>query len=226
MTFQALLYRGTAALVVCAVLVTVCAVLVTLCYFFVDRPVAFFVHNHGINRFVVLEWMTYSPIALEHAAPVVLVLAAIRLAWGPLTRLETTLFAAAVNLAVTLALKNELKIVFGRYWPETWTHDNQSLISNDAYGFHPFHEGSAYGSFPSGHTARICAVVSVVWIAYPGWRWLCVLAAGSVVVGLVGMDYHFVGDIIAGAFLGSITGMYTAHFFRLDGKTGSPEGHR
>jgi hypothetical protein len=30
------------------------------------------------------------------------------------------------------------------------------------------------------------------------------------------MNYHFVGDIMAGAGLGSITGMYAAHFFRLD----------
>jgi hypothetical protein len=58
--------------------------------------------------------------------------------------------------------------------------------------------------------------MSVVWVAYPKWRWVCVLACGSVVVGLVGMDYHFVGDVVAGAFLGSVTGMYASHFFRLD----------
>jgi membrane-associated phospholipid phosphatase len=209
MSYAALLRRAAAALLVCAALVTVC-------YFFVDRPVAFFVHDQHFNRFEALKWLTYLPVVLEAVAPAVLVLAAVRLARGPLSRLETTLFCAAVNLMATLSLKNGLKVAFGRYWPETWTHDNPSLIQDGAYGFHPFHTGPAYESFPSGHTARIFAVLSVAWVAYPKWRWLCVLACGSVVVGLVGMDYHFVGDVVAGAFLGSVTGMYSAHFFRLD----------
>jgi membrane-associated phospholipid phosphatase len=210
MSYQALLRRAVVALLLCAVLVTVC-------YFFVDRPVALFVHDQHFNRFEALKWLTYSPIVLEAVAPVVLVLAVVRLAWGPLTRLESTLFCAAVNLMVTLGLKNGLKVAFGRYWPETWTHDNPSLIGDGAYGFHPFHTGPAYESFPSGHTARIVAVFAVVWVAYPRWRWLCVLACGSVAVGLVGMDYHFVGDVVAGAFLGSVTGMYASHFFHLGG---------
>jgi membrane-associated phospholipid phosphatase len=114
---------------------------------------------------------------------------------------------------LTYALGEQLKHVFGRYWPETWSHDNPSLIRDGAYGFHPFHGGDAYGSFPSGHTARTVAVVSVFWLAYPKTRLLCLLLAASVMVDLVGMNYHFVGDTIGGAGLGAVTGMYTAHFF-------------
>jgi membrane-associated phospholipid phosphatase len=217
MTYRTLLVRAVAA-------VAVCAALVTLCYFFVDRQWAYFAQAQHFDRYKLLLWMTYTPIYLESTAPYVIVLAAVRLAWGPLTRLETTLFAAAVNLVVTLALAESLKFFFGRYWPGTWTHDNPSLLRDgDAgYGFHPFHRGSGeqegwYGSFPSGHTARIVSVMAVVWVAYPRWRWLCVLVAGSVVVGLLGMNYHFVGDVIAGGCLAGITGVYAAHFFRLDG---------
>jgi membrane-associated phospholipid phosphatase len=146
----------------------------------------------------------------------VIVLFAARLAFGPGSKLEWLLFAMAVNLIVTLALESALKPVFGRYWPDTWIDNNPSLIQDNAYGFHPFHDGTAYSSFPSGHTTRIVAVMSLLWVAYPGWRWLSVLVSGAVVVGLIGMNYHFVGDCIAGAFLGSITGAYAAHFFRLD----------
>jgi hypothetical protein len=39
--------------------------------------------------------------------------------------------------------------------------------------------------------------------------------AASVVLGLVGMNYHFVGDTIGGAFLGAWTGMYAARFFQV-----------
>jgi membrane-associated phospholipid phosphatase len=187
-----------------------CALLVTLAYLFVDRPVAFFVHDHHLNRYTALEWMTHTAMAFDALAAVIVVLASVRLAFGPLTRLERTLLAAALSLMVAVALENYLKLVFGRYWPETWVNDNPSLIRDNAYGFHPFHSGPAYGSFPSGHTARAVAVLWVLGVAYSRGLWLYVLVAASVVVGLVGMNYHFVGDTIGGAFLGAWTGMYAA----------------
>jgi membrane-associated phospholipid phosphatase len=215
MSFQTLLVRS-------AVAVVICALLVTLCYFFVDRPVAFFVHDHNYNHIEVLKWLTHIVDVLEWLAALVLVLGVVRLAWGPMTRVERVLFAAAISLAVSVIVKESLKVVFGRYWPETWVNNNPSLIRDDAYGFHPFELGSAYDSFPSGHTTRTFAVMAVIWIAYPRWRWLSVLVCGAVVIGLVGMDYHFVGDVVGGAFAGSITGRYAAHFGRLDGTSRAP----
>jgi membrane-associated phospholipid phosphatase len=123
--------------------------------------------------------------------------------------------AACVSLVLADQFRETLAFVFGRYWPETWVNDNPSLIRDGAYGFHPFHGGSAYASFPSGHTARTLAVAAVVWIAYPRWRWACGLASGAVAAGLLGMDYHFVGDVIAGCFVGAIVGAYTAHYLGL-----------
>jgi hypothetical protein len=203
------------------VILLFCGVLVTVAYFFLDKPVAYFVHDQGLNKYEifdeykVFELMTYIPIVLEMAASLLLVLAVVQLTWKPLTGWEWICFAAAVNLCITLVLKDHLKFAFGRYWPDTWIENNPSLLKNGAYGFHPFHEGMAYASFPSGHTARIFAMLSVIWIAAPRWRWACVLVCGAVMIGLVGMNYHFVGDVIGGAGLGYITGMYAAHFFQL-----------
>jgi membrane-associated phospholipid phosphatase len=196
----------------------ICALLVTLSYFFVDRPVAFFVHDQQVNHIAALKWLTHTAMVFNALAAVLVVWAAVRLAFGPLTRLERTLFAASMSLIVAVALEYYLKYLFGRFWPETWINDNLSLIHDGAYGFHPFHFGSAYESFPSGHTARTVAVLSVIWIAYPWWRWLCVLGIASTIVGLVGMNYHFVGDTIGGAFLGAFTGMYAARFFGVGGE--------
>jgi membrane-associated phospholipid phosphatase len=206
-------------------------VLVTLAFFFVDRPFAFYVYDHGINQMRPFQamtalpdelrearpliWLTEPPMWLQYLAPLVLMVAAVKMAWQPLTRLERTLFCMAANLLVTFGLETTLKWVFGRNWPDTWIHGNLSLIQNGAYGFNLFHGNEEYGSFPSGHTARVFSVMSVLWIAYPRWRWLCVVACASVIVGLLGMDYHFVGDVIGGACLGSITGMYAAYFARL-----------
>jgi membrane-associated phospholipid phosphatase len=198
---------------------TVCAVLVTLCYFLVDRPVAFFVRDRQINRIELLKWLTYPPPYLESLAPLVLVGLMLRRAWGPLRRWEQTLFAICVSLLLTVAFEGVLKPAFGRTWPATWINNNPSLLNetNHAYGFFPFrkwdwHEGGWYDSFPSGHTARMMAILSVVWIASVWWRWACVLAALAIAVGLIGMDYHFVGDVIGGGFLGGIVGTYTAQF--------------
>ena len=41
--------------------ILVCAALVTLCYFVVDRPVAFFVHEHNYSQSTILRWVTYAP---------------------------------------------------------------------------------------------------------------------------------------------------------------------
>jgi membrane-associated phospholipid phosphatase len=204
--FRALLRRALVAL-------GVTALLVTLAYHFVDRPVAFFVHERRLDRFPIFRWLANVAMALDAVAPVVVVLAVVRLAWRPLGRLGRTLLAASISLIVAVAFEYYLKFLFGRYWPDTWVDHNPSLIGGGAYGFHPFHFGSAYGSFPSGHTARAFAALSVVGAAYPRWRPLCLAACAGVVVGLVGMDHHFVGDAIGGACLGSLTAMYAVRFF-------------
>jgi hypothetical protein len=54
-------------------------------------------------------------------------------------------------------------------------------------------------------------MAAVVWVAYPRWRWACAIAAAAVSIGLIGMNYHFVGDVIAGGFVGALIGVYIAH---------------
>jgi membrane-associated phospholipid phosphatase len=125
------------------------------------------------------------------------------------------LLAISANLVVTNLLKQLLKWSFGRYWPETWHYNNPSLIGNGAYGFQPFHHGAAYESFPSGHAAVIFSALSILWLSYPRWRWLYAIIGGALCVALVGMNYHFVGDVIAGVMLGSTTGICMTHLFRL-----------
>ena len=73
-----------------------------------------------------------------------------------------------------------------------------------------------YAAFPSGHTAVTCAVISVLWIYCPKWRWLYALAVLGVAIGLIGANYHFVSDVIAGGFVGissgwMLTSLWKAH---------------
>jgi membrane-associated phospholipid phosphatase len=190
-------------------------VVVMVCYWLVDRPVAWFVHHHGLFLRPLWQWPPLISDHLKAVTPLAIIIVALWWICRPGGRIQAVLLAISVNLVATTVLKQLLKWGCGRFWPETWKGNNPSLIGNGAYGFHPFHYGTAYESFPSGHAAVICSVLSILWLTYPRWRWWYAIVGGAVCLALVGMNYHFVGDVIAGAMLGSITGVCMTHLFRL-----------
>ena len=128
---------------------------IAICYQWVDRPVAFFVHDRHVEKILFFKWLTYPPPIVQTWSPLVLALAMVRRAWGPLAHWQWTLFVACLSLIVADEFRTSLGDLCGRYWPETWFDNNPSLIGNGVYGFHPFQAGDDRGSFPSGHAARI-----------------------------------------------------------------------
>ena len=124
-----------------------------------------------------------------------------------------------MSLIVADQFRQSLGDVSGRYWPETWHYNNPSLIGTGTYGFHPFQIRDEVGSFPSGHSARIVGFASVFWLMMPRSRWLCVVLSVPMLVALIGMDYHFVGDVIAGSTLGAIVGSWAARLSLLDSES-------
>jgi membrane-associated phospholipid phosphatase len=196
-----------------------CIVAVLICYFWIDRPVAFFVYRHHINTIQLFRWLTYPPPEVQNGSALILTILMVRRAWGPFLRWQKALLVACLSLIVADDFRISLGDVFGRYWPETWTHDNPSLIGTGTYGFHPFQRGDDIGSFPSGHAARIVAFASVWLIAMPHSRTVqvvVILLGASMLVSLGAMNYHFVSDVIAGSVLGEIVAMYAAHLARLE----------
>lgn len=196
--------------------IALCAVAVIVCYYFVDRQVAWFMYNHKIARFEAFRWLTEPPPLVQSWAPLVLVALAVRRAFGPWRVWQSTLFVACVSLIVADQFRESLGDLCGRYWPETWHDNNPSLIGMGAYGFHPFEVGDDVGSFPSGHSARIVAFFSVFWLALPQGRWLYAAFAVPMLLALIAMDYHFVGDVVAGSTLGAIVGVWAVRLSRLD----------
>ena len=196
----------------------VCVALVLFCYVLVDRPVAFWVHNHFLTEGFWIQPTTDAGSWLSYTAPLTIAVLAARRLFGPWRRWQLVVFTAASSLLVMAGIKFGLKWVFGRPWPETWIDNNPSLIGNSVYNFHWFHGGRIFGSFPSGHTTAVFAIASVVWVAWPKARWCAAFAVGLMVAALLGNDYHFVGDCIGGGFLGWIGGLWMA---RLMGVTGS-----
>ena len=188
----------------------VCTVVVVAAsYAFVDRPVAFYAHAH-LTQYGIFDALTRISEYLAIASVIVFVVAGLRsLVTAQWARWQGTLLLCAISLTAAESVKDELKFAFGRTWPETWVNNNPSLIGNGTFGFNFFHGGAGYASFPSGHTTAVCAVMAVLWLAYPRLRPLWALTVLAVVVGLIGADYHFVSDIIAGGFLGASAGWMT-----------------
>jgi membrane-associated phospholipid phosphatase len=181
-------------------------VAVAVSYAWLDRPIALFAH--ALTRgFALFEKLTFIPELMAPLAILVFVMLAVdALAGRPMPKLPTVALIAAASLAVASAIKDQLKFAFGRTWPETWIRDNQSFIRDGVYGFNPFHGGPGFAAFPSGHTTVVCAVMSVLWVCYPRYRAAYAICVAAVAVGLIGADFHFLSDVIAGAYLGTLTG--------------------
>jgi membrane-associated phospholipid phosphatase len=195
-----------------------CIATVFICYCWIDRPVAFFVYRHHINTIQVFRWLTYPPPELQNWSALVVTILVVRRAWAPFARWQKVLLVACISLIVADDFRISLGDVFGRYWPETWTHDNPSLIGTGTYGFHAFQRGDDIGSFPSGHACRILGFAAVWMIAIPRSRTVqivVIVLCAPMLVSLVAMNYHFVSDVIAGSVLGSIIATYAAHLARL-----------
>ena len=195
-----------------------CIVAVVICYFWIDRPVAFFVYGHHINKIEIFRWFTYPPPEVQNWSALMLTILVLRRAWGPFLRWQKVLLVACVSLIVADDFRISLGDVFGRYWPQTWTHDNPSLTGTGAYGFHPFQRGDDIGSFPSGHACRILGFAAVWVIAMPRSRTVQIVVlvlCAPMLVSLVAMNYHFVSDVIAGSVLGGLIATYAAHLARL-----------
>jgi membrane-associated phospholipid phosphatase len=186
------------------------AIVVVACVTWIDMSVAFWVHDEfggrhvgeGVARLPVLS------IPLVSAAIFVL-FGLLALAGRQFSRLEITILSCDIGLLVTELIKDQLKFVFGRTWPDSWAPNISSLIRDNQYGFHFFHGGQSFQSFPSGHAAAVAAVMSVLWMQLPAFRPIYVLCIAATGLGLVLLNLHFVSDALAGTFVGFSVGLFT-----------------
>lgn len=191
-------------------------VAVAICYLWVDRPLAVWVHAHriGYHSRELLEPLTHIPDPLIPLGAATFFLLGLRsFAGRPLRKIYDVIVVCGFSVVMGEQVKDALKWVFGRPWPETWKNGNSSFILNHDFRFHWFGGGGAYSSFPSGHMTATLAVISVAWICYPRLRPLYAAVVLAVALGLVGGNFHFLGDVIAGAFLGTTVGWMTLVLF-------------
>ena len=180
----------------------------------VDRPICLFLHQLiGQSNFFA-KFVDSPGLFLPLAAIVPLMFVFRRLLRYELGGCDIALMLTLLSVLLAYALKYPLKFLFGRTWPHV-------LIVYDIYEFEFFHAGGQFGSFPSGHTSAICAFLSVLWTWYPRYRALyaaCIAgAAGVLVIG----GYHFVGDVIAGGFVGVSCGLFVSSWWGREKRRGT-----
>ncbi|HIJ77279.1 MAG TPA: phosphatase PAP2 family protein [Deltaproteobacteria bacterium] len=114
-------------------------------------------------------------------------------------------FEEHIGLTVPLAfvLKNLLKVLFGRTNTRIW------LLHPDLFGFHWFHGGGDFSSFPSGHMAVFTVLMLGIGRYFPRLRSVCAGLLFALALALLVTQYHFFSDIVAGACLGLIVDLLT-----------------
>ncbi|TAL55559.1 phosphatase PAP2 family protein [Pandoraea sp.] len=193
----------------------VCAVLVGVCIRWLDRPLSGWVHRTTYGNPLVIRLSQIPDPLFVLAWPGLLLAGGVSLWRHRFDGAWASLALCSGSVALVEFIKNGLKVIAGRTWPETWINNNPSFIRDGAFGFHWFAGWDrAYASFPSGHLSVMLACASVLWLRHPRLRWLYLLAIVLTAIGQLGANYHWLSDVIAGAFLGAATGCFTVWLAR------------
>ena len=172
---------------------------VAICIRWVDFPVALLFQAHA-SRFSELGCGFGSSVLVSGEILLIATLAMIRMVRGHLPQYAKALFVACcASLSAFVANDDILKAIFGRQNPSAW-------LNNPTIHIFYFFQGDEHSSFPSGHMVMATAFAGVLIRLYP--RTLPVFSAllGVGAIALLIGDWHFVSDVIAGAFVGGTAG--------------------
>ena len=187
-------------------------ILVILCVLFLDQPIALYVyHSDPIRSFIhmLLGVIKINSSSTDNEIPDLLMpmtLGVTLVSWiaywlrahrGIYDR--HTYFFKMVGVTVPLAFMGKAitKFIFGRIDTPVWVSNPRIDIS-----FHWFNGVDMYHGFPSGHMAVLTPLFIALWHFYPRLRLLWGTVLAGLGIALVLTYYHFVSDVIAGAYLG------------------------
>lgn len=180
-------------------------------YFFCDRPIAEWVYHHHIAKWTFLKGFSYIATGIKTLAGFILCYCGIKRFWKPWNGYDLLLLRTSLSILIAEGIDEAFKGLFGRFWPTTWVNGNLSLISNGSYGFNFFHLGTSYQSFPSGHMSIVLGGLTMITIKFPKSFLICLALALLQMIGLIGMNYHFLSDTIGGAYIGILTALFMVH---------------
>jgi membrane-associated phospholipid phosphatase len=109
----------------------------------------------------------------------------------------------AAIVPISFIVKSVLKFMVGRIETRFW------LQYPYREKFHWFHGGIAYSGFPSGHMTVFMVLVIALWKYYPRYRRAYIGLLSGLALALILTAYHFISDIIAGAYVGFLAYYFT-----------------
>ena len=140
--------------------------LVVISFIFLDRPIAWFFYRVFGHLMIVQQFSATPSFFGPFDLFILLIFFIRRIALYPLSRSDA-------------ALVSPMKFLFGRTWP---FYGHPSLLLDGAYGFNFFTDGQE--SFPSGHTASVCALAGVLWAMYPRFKPFYAVGVTAIAVAL------------------------------------------
>ena len=171
--------------------------LIFLSYFFVDIPVAIFCKQLDQNILSVFEWITELGVSTWYLVASLCLFLIFRFYRKNRVNAHRALFVfAAVALSGIAAIV--LKLTVARYRPTLF-------FEKGLYGFDFFHVTYEYNSFPSGHVVTIFSLATAMSLFWPKFRVYFFVVAFAVALSRIALTSHFVSDVIAGAFIGTLT---------------------
>ncbi len=176
-------------------------------YYFLDKGIALYVKKVFISS---TRFTFFSADIPDLLFPTVCVIAGI--AWaayfyhvrkGIYNKHARFFLVIASAVPFSFILKSILKFVVGRVDARFW------LRHPNVKEFHWFHGAGRYDSFPSGHMVVFTVLVIALCRFYPRYRPVYVGFLFALALALITTDYHFLSDIIAGAYLGMLVHDFT-----------------
>lgn len=188
---------------------------------YVDPVLALFIRRTLYSNSVWVRYTSDLPDALLLADAVITICAYA----GYRIRVNRHIFDAVTKLCLLLAAAMPIaygakcltKFVFGRVNTRIWLLQEQVAPS-----FHWFHGGGDFNGFPSGHMVVFSTLLVALWRFYPRWNSVYLLAGTALAVALIATNYHFLGDIVAGGYLGLIVEAAVYRFIQTNSGTLEP----
>jgi membrane-associated phospholipid phosphatase len=176
---------------------------------YVDRPVVEFfdAHVRHTNLWIYLDWLVHPFQYLLVVALFFLFGCGARLISGHVLP-EWTRIPLLCSWSLMWGLGTELlfKAIFGRIGPDP------GYVRDHFYYFRLLHGDPIGSAFPSGHSIGATEIAAVLWNTAPRLRIVSALLAAAMLIVLAVDNFHWVSDIIAGAFIGTTIGWMTATF--------------
>jgi len=111
--------------------------------------------------------------------------------WKSVTRL---LGAIRLSMPLSYAIKDVLQSILRRQCARSW------IVEPAVPQW--FGTGDNFSGSPPGHMTVATCLVFALCREYPRYRWAWIAALMELGATLIGNDYHFVGDVTAGAYVG------------------------